>query len=303
MAMLAPAMFGPGSPFTDPTQFDPMATDPFQPQMGLLQRLLPMLAQAGMLSPQQPQGGPAGGFPAPPSDVSAGRGNMPLPLPGPQGGPAAGPMQPPPLDLATIMESQGSTRPLPYPMTGGGPAQAPMGMPPIQAPQPSPGGPAAQGMLSPMLSPGGGMPGGQAGGRPGGFLGGLGNWLNDNSTTLMMLGAGIAGGKDWGEGISKGLAGAASVQQKQGTDRKALALKQQAYNMLVAQGVPPQKAMLAVMAPDAGKAAGVLGGSTTTDDIKEYEYAKKQGPVGTLADFMTRKRASSAGEYGLQPVY
>src|SRR3990167_4338629 len=110
MAMLAPAMFGPGSPFTDPTQFDPMATDPFQPQIGLLQRLLPMLAQAGMLSPQQ---GQPPGFPAPLSDVSAGRGNVPLPPPRPQGGPAAGPMpapmQAPPIDLAAIMESQGST--------------------------------------------------------------------------------------------------------------------------------------------------------------------------------------------------
>ena len=38
----------------------------------------------------------------------------------------------------------------------------------------------------------------------GGLLGGLGDWLANNRSALMGLGAGIAGGRTWGEGLSKG---------------------------------------------------------------------------------------------------
>jgi len=37
-------------------------------------------------------------------------------------------------------------------------------------------------------------------------------------------------------------------------------------------------------------------------DILEYEYAKRQGFTGTLADWIANKRAGG-GEYGLQPLY
>ncbi len=38
----------------------------------------------------------------------------------------------------------------------------------------------------------------------GGFFSGLGDWLGNNRSALMGLGAGIAGGRTWGEGLSKG---------------------------------------------------------------------------------------------------
>lgn len=41
---------------------------------------------------------------------------------------------------------------------------------------------------------------------------------------------------------------------------------------------------------------------TLTDDIKEFEYAKRQGFGGTLQDWMQRKR-SGAGEYALVPTW
>jgi hypothetical protein len=44
---------------------------------------------------------------------------------------------------------------------------------------------------------------------------------------------------------------------------------------------------------------GLTGG---TDDIKEFEYAKKQGFTGNLQEWMQRKRAG-AGEYGLQGIW
>jgi hypothetical protein len=39
-----------------------------------------------------------------------------------------------------------------------------------------------------------------------------------------------------------------------------------------------------------------------TDDIKEFEYAKRQGFTGTLEQWVQRKR-SGAGEYGLNPIW
>jgi hypothetical protein len=44
----------------------------------------------------------------------------------------------------------------------------------------------------------------------GGFLSGLGDWLANNRSALMGLGAGIAGGRTWGEGLSKGFQNAMS---------------------------------------------------------------------------------------------
>lgn len=62
----------------------------------------------------------------------------------------------------------------------------------------------------------------------------------------------------------------------------------------------PQKAMV-------DKRSGKwnpLGGAKTdsTDDIKEYEFAKRQGFTGSLEQWMQRKRAG-AGEYGLSPIW
>lgn len=44
------------------------------------------------------------------------------------------------------------------------------------------------------------------------------------------------------------------------------------------------------------------GAGKNTDDIREFEYAQKQGFKGSLEDWMARKRGG-AGEYGLNPVW
>lgn len=121
-----------------------------------------------------------------------------------------------------------------------------------------------------------------------------------------------------------------------GNDSKSVAqqnLKAQ-YDALVPI-VGQQKAMLAVMNPEAGKTilaqalekkqygftklddGTVLrtdpltgsavpayqgSGSKPTDDIREYEYAKKEEPGLTFKDFMLRKKSTS-GEYSLNPTY
>lgn len=42
--------------------------------------------------------------------------------------------------------------------------------------------------------------------------------------------------------------------------------------------------------------------NSPTDDIKNYEYAKRQGFQGSYTEFLQRKRAGG-GEYGLQPIW
>jgi hypothetical protein len=48
--------------------------------------------------------------------------------------------------------------------------------------------------------------------------------------------------------------------------------------------------------------AQLNAGGKPTDDIREFEYARRQGFKGTLADWMAHKRAG-AGEFGLNPIY
>lgn len=64
-------------------------------------------------------------------------------------------------------------------------------------------------------------------------------------------------------------------------------------------GLTPQQAYLAVLNPQA--ATQYLGGGQT-DDIKEYQFAKKEDPGLSFEKFMARKKAVS-GEYSLTPQY
>ena len=78
----------------------------------------------------------------------------------------------------------------------------------------------------------------------------------------------------------------------------------QTKKYLVSRGIDPNladtivndKAMLRAVVPQ------LMGASGQTSDIKEYEYAKRQGFNGSLADWMARKRAG-AGEFGMTPIY
>ena len=71
---------------------------------------------------------------------------------------------------------------------------------------------------------------------------------------------------------------------------------------LIKRGLDPETAQAAVSNPALMQAVmpQLFGGMT--DDIKEFEYAKKQGFSGSLEQWMQRKRAG-AGEYGLQPIW
>jgi len=82
----------------------------------------------------------------------------------------------------------------------------------------------------------------------GSVLGGLGNWLGNNSSTLMGLGAGIAGGRNWGEGLGKGLqnamSGRALDQQRAGQDQTVAALMGRGLSEDVARAAAGNPTML-----------------------------------------------------------
>lgn len=73
---------------------------------------------------------------------------------------------------------------------------------------------------------------------------------------------------------------------------------------LIARGFDPGLAKTVASDPALLRAVlpNLLGTAGQTDDIKEYQFAKKEEPGLTFQQFMARKRAVS-GEYGMQPIY
>jgi hypothetical protein len=130
----------------------------------------------------------------------------------------------------------------------------------------------------------------------GGFMGGLSNGLANNSNMLMAMGAALMGGKGMGGALESGMMGGQLDQKNRTTN-----LTRQA---LIKQGLTPEMAEIAagnpaLMSAIMSQKLGLTGG---TDDIKEFEYARKQGFTGSLQEWMQRKRAG-AGEYGMQPIW
>jgi hypothetical protein len=78
----------------------------------------------------------------------------------------------------------------------------------------------------------------------------------------------------------------------------------QTAQFLVAKGIDP--AMAKTIASDPGLLRSVLpsllGTGGQTDDIKEYQFAKKENPSLTFEKFMQQKKAVS-GEYSLTPQF
>lgn len=73
----------------------------------------------------------------------------------------------------------------------------------------------------------------------------------------------------------------------------------QLFQAYVNAGLSPSQAYVAVLNPQL--AQNLMGGGKT-DDIKEYEYARKETPGLTFEKFMLQKKANQ-GEYSLTPQY
>jgi hypothetical protein len=78
----------------------------------------------------------------------------------------------------------------------------------------------------------------------------------------------------------------------------------QTAQFLVSKGIEP--ALAKTIVSDPGLLRSVLpqliGGGGQTDDIKEYQFAKREDPSLTFQKFMQQKKAVS-GEYGMQPIW
>ncbi|OAF05469.1 hypothetical protein AYJ54_00760 [Bradyrhizobium centrolobii] len=98
--------------------------------------------------------------------------------------------------------------------------------------------------------------------------------------------------------IIGGIGSAAGLQDPatQRANQTAKYLVTKGFDPALAQSVVSDPALLRAVLPQ------MLGISGQTDDIKEYEYAKRQEPSLSFRDFMNRKKAVS-GEYSLNPVY
>lgn len=99
-------------------------------------------------------------------------------------------------------------------------------------------------------------------------------------------------------GLLPALAGAAQGFSTGETPRN------QTEGALIKGGMDPELAKTVARDPALLRAVlpHVLGIGGKSSDITEYEYAKRQGFQGTLAEWMQRKR-SGAGEYGMTPIY
>lgn len=133
--------------------------------------------------------------------------------------------------------------------------------------------------------------------------GGESSWLDRNQNLLMGLGAGIAGGGTLSDSISKGLSGAASGMASDVRTAQTAQAQNMTMQALIARGMDPSQARAIASSPDLMKAVvPQLFGLNQTDDIKEYQFAKKEDPSLTFERFMARKKAVS-GEFGMQPIW
>lgn len=85
------------------------------------------------------------------------------------------------------------------------------------------------------------------------------------------------------------------------TDPRAIGQQDQRamFDAYKAAGLTPSQATLAVLNPKLAENMLGVGG---TDDIKEYQFAKRENPGLTFEKFMAQKKSVS-GEYGLQGIW
>jgi hypothetical protein len=78
----------------------------------------------------------------------------------------------------------------------------------------------------------------------------------------------------------------------------------QTAQFLIAKGIDPAMAKTIVSDPHLLRSVlpSLIGTNGQTDDIKEYQFAKKENPDLTFEKFMSQKKAVS-GEYGMQPIW
>jgi hypothetical protein len=116
------------------------------------------------------------------------------------------------------------------------------------------------------------------------------------------LNAGASAGAQRGNMALQQLLQARKMQQE---EKRRQAVAQMLNDPSAMSGVPAPLLRMAQATGDPGSIEQFLVKNATggqTDDIKEYEYALRNGFKGSLQDWMVSKRASQ-GEYAKQPIY
>jgi hypothetical protein len=98
--------------------------------------------------------------------------------------------------------------------------------------------------------------------------------------------------------IAGGIGSAAGMQspERQQQNQTAQYLVKSGMDPALAKSVVSDPALLRAVLP------GIMGTGGQTDDIKEYQFAKKENPSLTFEKFMQQKKAVS-GEYSLTPQF
>jgi hypothetical protein len=174
------------------------------------------------------------------------------------------------LDMLKMFQQQQSVQPsagFPQAAPAAAPAAADAAIPPNAQP--------AQGQM-PQQAP-------QAEG-PNRFMTGLEGFINNAHTGP--IGA-----------ILGGIGGAVTGQSASNT-------RNQTQQLLIQKGLDPGIAKMVTQNPELLKAVlpQMLGTAGQTDDIKEYQFAKKENPSLTFEQHMAKKK-SVTGEYGLTPIW
>jgi hypothetical protein len=119
------------------------------------------------------------------------------------------------------------------------------------------------------------------------------NPLDANRNAILGYLAGALQGGNLGQSIGRGLAGWMGGTQPDATEHA-----QQAALHYAAQQPDIEPALRAALLQSPALALHYLQTRTrphATSDITHYEYAKRQGFTGTLADFIQRKRPGALG--------
>lgn len=120
---------------------------------------------------------------------------------------------------------------------------------------------------------------------PGGLGAGLSGFVNN-------MHAGPLGAIIGGIGSAAGMQSPAQKQANQ----TAQFLVSKGFDPALAKTVVSDPALLRSVLPQ------IMGVGGQTDDIKEYQFAKREDPSLTFNKFMQQKRATS-GEFGMQPIW
>lgn len=117
--------------------------------------------------------------------------------------------------------------------------------------------------------------------------------LGISGPTLMALGAGIASGDTWGEGIGRGFGLASDVKEKEQTREAALEPLRMTYKSLVADGVSPQNALLQTVNPGLAKTRDE---KKRTSDWQKMLLGKAPatGAISPVGDFASNLRAAES---------